>query len=139
MERGLNFIMQNTTEMDVRSRKSARSACRFAAVALACGFAVVSAAPVSASFDSRPASQRSELRAPAKLEVTPAANPGAKEKAAKKKADREAKKAEAAAKKAAKKEHEAELAAAKHAKPSPSSSKSDDLNGIGSDDPLEGL
>ena len=135
MERGLLFTMQSTSEIGNRSLKLVRGL----ACALACGFVVASAAPASAHSESNRSRRSEVISAPKTETATPKASPGAKEKAAKKKAEREAKKAEREAKKAAKKEHEAELAAAKRSKGAPSASKSDDLNGIGSDDPLEGL
>lgn len=137
MERGLFSTMQNS-EIQNRSRKSARGASVLAG-ALACGFAVLSAAPASAHFETNRARHTEVISAPKTETATPKASPGAKEKAAKKKADREAKKAEREAKKAAKKEHDAELAAAKRSKSGSSKSDESNLTGIGSDDPLEGL
>jgi len=144
MERGLPFKMQNTQIVHASRKPARRNGRVLAGFALACGFAVTSAAPAHAfvAVENAPGAELAEsarrLGSPDAL--NPAAGPGAKEKAAKKKADREAKKAERDAKKAAKKEHQAELAAAKRAKSAPTP-KGDDanLNGLGSDDPLEGL
>jgi hypothetical protein len=149
MECGLTSAIQFQSDVTKQSasraeRASASSASHrntsvFAACALGCGFAVVSAfgaAPVRAHFD--PSSQlavtldaRDQSTDRSALTKTPASNPGEKKK-----------KSTHAAKKSSKKSHDSdELASTKKpkaAKAGPKPAEETSMNAA-SDDPLEGL